>query len=229
MTRLARYQPPSIPPQVLVALVVIFALLSFIRGLDYALSGDVAQSLVVLNALGNLHLWGVMIMLAATAVITSYALRRHFLIWLAHVIMAALRTRHRRHGRPGHPRVRRRRLGVLRRPGRRVPLALRPGRPDPPLPPRGRAWHLTPASSAPTSSSARSRSSGSSSPPSGTPRRSTARPASSASKTPSRSATRSARTTPPRSAASSRTATTPARTPSRSTRSSTRPTTRSVT
>lgn len=90
MTRLARYQPPSIPPQVLVALVVVFAVLSFGRGLDYAVNGDVAQSLVVLNALGNLHLWGVMIMLAATAVLTSYALRRHFLIWLAHVLMAGL-------------------------------------------------------------------------------------------------------------------------------------------
>lgn len=90
MTRLARYQPPSIPPQVLVALVVIFALLSFARGLDYAVNGDVAQSLIVLNALGNLRIWGVVIMLASTAVVTAYAVRRHFLIWFAHVIMAAL-------------------------------------------------------------------------------------------------------------------------------------------
>lgn len=90
MTRLARYQPPSIPPQVLVALVLLFALLSFVRGLDYAVNGDVAQSLVVLNALSDLRIWGVWIMAAAAAVVTSYALRRHFLIWLAHVVMAAL-------------------------------------------------------------------------------------------------------------------------------------------
>ncbi len=71
-------------------LVVLFALLSFIRGFDYAVNGDVAQSLVVLNALGELRAWGVAIMAAAAAVVTSYALRRHFLIWLAHVVMAAL-------------------------------------------------------------------------------------------------------------------------------------------
>ncbi|HWJ11829.1 MAG TPA: hypothetical protein VNS46_20780, partial [Nocardioides sp.] len=66
MTRLARYQPPSIPPQVLVALVVLFAAVSFGRGLDYVIGDDQrTQSLVVLRALGRLELWGVVIMIGA--------------------------------------------------------------------------------------------------------------------------------------------------------------------
>lgn len=91
MTRLARYQPPSIPPQVLVGLVVVFAVLSFGRGLDYAIGDDErSQSLIVLRALGRLELWGVVIMIAAAGVLAAYALRRHFLIWLSHVLMASV-------------------------------------------------------------------------------------------------------------------------------------------
>lgn len=91
MTRLARYQPPSIPPQVLVGLVVVFATLSFAQGLDYLIGDDDrSQSLVVLRALGRLELWGTVIMVAAASVLAAYALRRHFLIWLSHVVMAAV-------------------------------------------------------------------------------------------------------------------------------------------
>lgn len=91
MTRLARYQPPSIPPQVLVGLVVVFATFSFVRGLDYAIGEEQqAQSLIVLRALGHIEAWGWLIMAAAANVLIAYALRRHFLIWLSHVLIAAL-------------------------------------------------------------------------------------------------------------------------------------------
>lgn len=91
MTRLARYQPPSIPPHLLVGLVVTSALLCFVWGLDYTVGQDEgSQSLVVLKALGQIELWGVAMMATAAGLLAAYALQKHFLIWLSHVIMAAL-------------------------------------------------------------------------------------------------------------------------------------------
>jgi hypothetical protein len=91
MSRLARYQPPSIPPQVLIGLVLLFALLSFARGLDYVVGDDRhSQSLIVLDALGDLRAWGVGIMVAALLVVIAYGLQRHFLIWCSHVLLGGV-------------------------------------------------------------------------------------------------------------------------------------------
>lgn len=91
VSRLARYQPPRIPIRAFVALQLVFAGLSLARGLDYAIGDDdQSQSLIVLDALGNIEIWGVVIMSAASFLIAAYAMRRHFLIWLGHVVMASV-------------------------------------------------------------------------------------------------------------------------------------------
>lgn len=88
----ATYRPPDLPSKVVLILLVLFALLNFGRGLDYAtIEGSaVSPSDLVMAAVGGLPFWGYAIMAGASGLLLGLVLSSHVTVWVSHVYSAAL-------------------------------------------------------------------------------------------------------------------------------------------
>lgn len=86
----ARHVPPSIPPPAVSTLAIIFAVLTTVRGLGWALGNpELGLSYVVATALVSPVAWGILFAAVGVFVIVSYFSRLHLLVWVAHALAAA--------------------------------------------------------------------------------------------------------------------------------------------
>lgn len=88
---LRRYVPPRVPRPVIPAVAIGWALLTITRGLDYVTGNQPgAQSEIVMRALTDIEVWGAALVAGGVLLIAAYACRVHLLVWLAHLLLAAI-------------------------------------------------------------------------------------------------------------------------------------------
>ncbi len=87
-----KYRAPRIPGELIVFLVVSFAVLSLVRGISYAASASTpGDSYVVIRAtIGGLEMWGAFLAFGSLVLLTSIAVRLHAFIWFGHVWLTAV-------------------------------------------------------------------------------------------------------------------------------------------
>ena len=86
----ARYRPPAIPPGLVVALTVTFAVLTFSRGLTWVTSPDPdAVGEVLADTWFGLRTWGLILTGGAGVLLAALAARRHFAVWTGHALLAS--------------------------------------------------------------------------------------------------------------------------------------------
>lgn len=86
----ARYQPPALPPPVVLAITIIFVALTLVRGLSWVDAQPGTVSALRAGAGFGVVFWGTLLLAGGSAFFAALCSRVHLAVWVAHALLICI-------------------------------------------------------------------------------------------------------------------------------------------